>query len=398
MGWIVALWMIVTACSGKTEERAGGTTRITYDVDLARVVSDRASDLQADLVARPGTTVTLGSTGLFAATRADTASEQLRGALAADYHDVIELRTCAADAPPAAVCFALAPAYAKALRQRALAASVVSMRRRLDALHLPASVAEKGEQLVVDLRGSSAEMLAGARALMSRSGVLELVVVDSGHGVMKRIFDKVGSDGAEGKPIEPEALAAGISAGLDQWRAEDSGEPHEDFYLLGPERAPLERYFARLAASDPQLAIPPDRRLGFERMSPEQPGGRPLWRSYLLERKPVLTGAQVSNAEPTSDPNSNRAIVMLELSREGTRVFGDVTARITGRKLAIVLDGLIKSAPIISGPIRGGRASITMSGDDPRAQERDAKDLALVLRAGAMPAPLTEATLELVTP
>lgn len=395
---LVALGLFVAACGGKTEPSAGGATRITYDIDLARVVHDRTSELQYDLQASPGTHVTLAAAGVLVVTRDGVAAGSLRADVDANYRDIIEPRTCAPDAPPAAACFALASAYAKSLQQQAIAATVSSLRRRLDELKVSASVAEKGEQIVLDLRGTDAEMLAGARALVSRSGVLELVVVDSGHGVMKRIFDKVGSSGAEGKAIDPEALAAGISTGLDQWRANDTGEPYVDFYLRGPERADLERYFARLAASDPALAVPPNLRLGFQRMDPEQPGGRPLWRSYLLERRPALTGAEVANAEASSDANSNRAVVMLEFNRQGTRRFGDLTARITGRKLAIVIDGLIKSAPIITGPIRGGRASITMGGDDPRAQERDANELAIVLRAGAMPAPLTEATMERVSP
>jgi hypothetical protein len=62
---------------------------------------------------------------------------------------------------------------------------------------------------------------------------------------------------------------------------------------------------------------------------------------------------------------------------------------VAGRKLATLLDGNIKSAPIINGPIRGGRASITMGGGDQSHMERERSELVAVIGAGAMP-PLRE--------
>lgn len=200
----------------------------------------------------------------------------------------------------------------------------------------------------------------------------------------------------EGRATDPEAAAAGISAGIDQWRAEIDSVEHSDFYLRGPERESLRRYFARLAVADPTFALPEDRMLGFELVEPDTKSERPLWRSYLLERRTDLTGAALSNAETTSDPNVNRPIVLLDFNREGGRVFGELTGRIGGKKLAIVLDGTVKSAPIINGPIRGGRASITMAGADPAQQMQDANDLAIVLRSGALPAPMREASVDVI--
>ena len=82
--------------------------------------------------------------------------------------------------------------------------------------------------------------------------------------------------------------------------------------------------------------------------------------------------------------------VMLEFDRDGAHTFGELTTRITGKKLATILDGTVRSAPIIMGPIRGGRASISLgAGTDVHV----AKELALVLEVGALPAPLVEASL-----
>ena len=400
MRTLVTLCLVIAAaCGGRSEPANGGATRITYDVDLDKAVDDRSTEIKRDLEAgTPGTTVMVAMTGVITAVPSDPSKQaELQQTIRSSYGDHIEARDCAAAARPGAVCFAISAPYAAAVKQAALVQVAKTVALRLAELKLTgASAVPKGNQLVVELRGSSAEMLAAMRKLLPRSGVLEFMVVDDGTAFMKRVFQKVGSDGMEGKATDPEALAAGISSGIDQWRPDAVDETHSDFYLRGPERGSLERYFTRLAASDPAFAVPDDRVLRFELVDPELAGDKPLWRSYLLERKPVLTGAAIANAETVTDPNLRRPLVLLDFSRDGTRTFGDVTARIAGRKLAIVLDGTVKSAPIINEPIRGGRASITMGGTDALAQLQDANDLALVLRSGALPAPLREVAVDVV--
>lgn len=397
---VTVCFVIAAACGGKTDEaKHGGVTRITYDVDLDKAVDDRSAEIKRDLEAgSPGTVVTVATTGIVTAAPSDPSKrDELSSTIGSSYAEQTEPRECAPDAAPGATCFTISAPYAATVKKAALLMAAKIVERRLAELHVTGATATPiGNQLVIELRGSSAEVLAGMRKVIPRSGVLELKIVDEGSDFMKRAFQKVGADGMDGKATDPEAAAAGISAGFDQWRAELTGEMHSDFYLRGPQRESLQRYFARLASLDPSFALPADRVLGFELVDPESPGGIPLWRSYLLERTPVLTGAAVANAEAVTDPNAGRPIVLLDFSREGARVFGEVTSRISGKKLAIVLDGTVKSAPIINSPIRGGRASITMGGIDLGAQLQDAKDLALVLRAGALPMPLVEVAVDVV--
>jgi preprotein translocase subunit SecD len=98
------------------------------------------------------------------------------------------------------------------------------------------------------------------------------------------------------------------------------------------------------------------------------------------------------------DPNTNRPLVLLDFNRYGGRVFGDVTAQIVGMKFATILDDRVKSAPIINGAIRGGRASITMGGNEPTVQEREAQQLVAVLKTGSLPAPLREESASTIGP
>ena len=102
-----------------------------------------------------------------------------------------------------------------------------------------------------------------------------------------------------------------------------------------------------------------------------------------VERDAMLTGEDVSDARPAFD-QMNQAYVTLNFNSRGADIFERVTAENVNRRMAIVLDGKVYSAPVIRERIGGGRASI--SGNFTTAE---AQDLAIVLRAGSLPAPVT---------
>lgn len=102
-----------------------------------------------------------------------------------------------------------------------------------------------------------------------------------------------------------------------------------------------------------------------------------------VEKDAMLTGEDVADARPAFD-QMNQAYVTLTLNNRGGRIFERVTGENVGRRMAIVLDGKVYSAPVIRERIGGGRASI--SGN---FTTNEAQDLAIVLRAGSLPAPVT---------
>jgi preprotein translocase subunit SecD len=105
---------------------------------------------------------------------------------------------------------------------------------------------------------------------------------------------------------------------------------------------------------------------------------------YLVQKRTLLTGAELSRAEVQSDPNSpGNWQVSIEFTPNGARIFGELTENNVGRHLAIVLDGTLYSAPRINERIPGGRAVVTG-----QFTVDEARDLAIVLRAGALPAPV----------
>lgn len=115
----------------------------------------------------------------------------------------------------------------------------------------------------------------------------------------------------------------------------------------------------------------------------ENEGNYSRERQIAVERDAMLTGEDVADARPAFD-NMNRAYVTLNFNSRGGRIFERVTGENVGRRMAIVLDGKVYSAPVIRERIGGGRASI--SGNFTTAE---AQDLAIVLRAGSLPAPVT---------
>ncbi len=104
---------------------------------------------------------------------------------------------------------------------------------------------------------------------------------------------------------------------------------------------------------------------------------------FLLEKAVRLTGEFIEDADVRIDSEYNQPYVSLTFDGEGASRFAELTGKNVKRRLAIVLDGKIHSAPTIQERIGGGRAQISGS-----FSQEEARDLAIVLRAGALPAPL----------
>jgi preprotein translocase subunit SecD len=105
---------------------------------------------------------------------------------------------------------------------------------------------------------------------------------------------------------------------------------------------------------------------------------------YLIEKRVLVSGADLVDATPGFDQRNGQAIVNFRFNSTGARKFAEATTQNVGKPFAIVLDNKVISAPVIQEPIRGGAGQI--SG---HFTVQSANDLAILLRAGALPAPLT---------
>src|ERR671922_1373472 len=104
---------------------------------------------------------------------------------------------------------------------------------------------------------------------------------------------------------------------------------------------------------------------------------------FLIKKQALLTGDALTNAEVRIGSQFNEPYISIEFDREGARLFERITSENVGKRLAIVLDNTVYSAPVIRERIAGGQAQITGS-----FTIEEARDLAIVLRAGALPAPV----------
>lgn len=115
-------------------------------------------------------------------------------------------------------------------------------------------------------------------------------------------------------------------------------------------------------------------------------------RPYLIEKAILMSGTEISSASVQIN-RYNQPVVGVALNSHGTKRFGDITTKYTGKRLAIILDNNVISAPVIEEPILGGNASI--SG---RFTMPEASNLAIALRSGALPAQVTIIQNETVGP
>jgi preprotein translocase subunit SecD len=161
-------------------------------------------------------------------------------------------------------------------------------------------------------------------------------------------------------------------------------DPQRAIALLG-KTARLE--FKMVAEdADPQEALagnlPAGTQLLYERRVDRQTGATtelPL----VVQDKTVLTGDLLSDAQVRIDTRFNEPYVAIDFNAVGARRFDQITAANVGKRMAIVLDDTVYSAPVIRERISGGSAQISGS-----FTEQEATDLAIILRAGSLPAPV----------
>jgi preprotein translocase subunit SecD len=188
---------------------------------------------------------------------------------------------------------------------------------------------------------------------------------------------KTGKDSTKADSAKTDTALA--VTGGDFSRLIQQGQMPGEYYVAATDVDKIDRY---LSFPQVQAALPPGKvlRWGSDSTSLGNKLYKPL---YVLDARPIITGEYLKDAKPVTDPQEG-TLVTFTLNNEGGRRFGGETAKHLGDFMAIVLDQRVMGRPpVIQGTIRT-RGQITMGGKDLQA----ASDLALVLRAGSLPAPL----------
>jgi preprotein translocase subunit SecD len=260
----------------------------------------------------------------------------------------------------------------------ALRQAIETIRGRVDAFGVAEpTIIKKGTDIVVELPGAKSQDFERIKSIIGRTAQLEFKIVDDGSDYMKKVAASVAKDSA-------------IAVVPESWTEKHQGTQHEDVYLRAKEKDKdeLTKFIAGLTGD---LAIPNDREIALELMSPREvnEGGTPdkYYRTYLLKKRAGVTGEYLANADESWD-EMGRPEVAFTMNRQGATMMEKLTGENVGRKMAVVLDEKITSAPVIESKI-GERGRITMGGyGDPFKLQQEVKDLIGVLRSGALPAPL----------
>ena len=271
----------------------------------------------------------------------------------------------------------LDPDQVEEVRDYALRQGIETIRGRVDKFGVAeATVIKKGTDIIVEIPGLKPADFEHIKAVIGRTAQLEFKIVDDGSEYMKKVAAAVPKD-------------SGIEVAPESWTEKDTGKQHEDVYLRSKKREALEKFFAGLTGDQ---AVPADHEICYEENQARSDSGEvtpdKYWRTFYLHRRAALTGEYLSNADQTWDQQTGRPEVSFEFDRQGAAISEKMTGDNIGRKMAVLLDDKINSAPVIEGRI-GARGRITLGGfGDPFALQQEAKDLVGVLRSGALPAPL----------
>ena len=287
------------------------------------------------------------------------------------------------------------------------------VRTRIDEFGVSEPVVQKlgTDRIIVELPGIDDPQR--AEAVVQKSAFLQFQITDKTQSldkVLPRIDQIIRDKGAAGLVATndsarktqvaalPNLFSKGDSAAKDSTKKDSAATPALGSGAAGPmskllqtgqypgeymvaERdvQTVEQY---LAMPEVAGALPPGKMLRWssDTLSLGAQAFRPI---YVVDARPIITGEYLQNAKPNSTPIEG-TVVEFELNNEGGRRFRNETGKHVGDHMAIVLDERVMGRPPIIQSAIGTRGQITMGGRDLQA----AQDLALVLRAGALPVPL----------
>ena len=296
-------------------------------------------------------------------------------------------------------------------KARDIELALTVLRKRIDEFGVAEPLVQQSgsDRIVVELAGLSDP--ARAKNIVQKSAFLEFRITDKTSALEKalpsldRILRGLGVQGGAGTPRGPSAVTKILgdtalrsdSAQADSTRVEDTGPgvlanliqpaggatitPMPGAYMV-PESA-YPRVDSMLNIPQVRASLP--RNIALHWMNAPISIGVESYRLlYALEDRPIVTGTSLIDAQAQLDPLTNGPIVVFELDRAGARRFGAETGRHVGDFMAILLDGVVQGQPPVIQSRIDRRGQITLG----NRTLVEAQDLALTLKAGALPVPL----------
>jgi len=345
-----------------------GGIHLVMDVEVNRAVREkavrRAEEIAADLDRRSIKGVDVKGdpdTGVVAVTGPGDAVSQARKQISDDYPDMYTRRTGATSFE-----LAMKDDAVKQLKDGAVDQAVKAIRNRVDKWGVSEpTIAKRGDSsILVQLPGYSNPEK--AKELLGKTAQLEFKIVDDEDRSLTQLKD----------------LAPGITLDWDRYEGAGGALVTSPF-LRAKDGVELRKFV--------QGKAPAGKEFGIQKVE-ERIARETYYRTYLLDKKAGMTGEYITDARVAFDNSpgeGNRPYVQVSFNRTGAELFEKLTTANVKKRMAIVLDDSVDSAPIIQGPIPGGVCSIHLGGLKPINEIlQEAKDLALVLKSGALPAPV----------
>lgn len=294
------------------------------------------------------------------------------------------------------------------LEETAVRQAIQTITNRVDELAVrETSITARGETIVVEVPGQDRAYFDQIREIIRRTARLEFKILADDSSLIDELVQgqaitgaAPAAQGANTPANTPHPAPEGVTVEYESSPV-GPGRPNATVAFLlanGAEgRQKILTWIESVRAQIPEgrqiLVGKADRREG------SAPGAQERWRTYVVYATAQVDGSMISDAQVSVDPQENRPFVSLTFNPHGSEVFSRVTEDNVKKRFAIVLDERVNSAPVIQTRISGGQARITLGGDSDFQQTmREANDLMVVLRAGALPAPLSEGKQDFIGP
>jgi preprotein translocase subunit SecD len=310
--------------------------------------------------------------------------------------ELAEVRTSA----PGEFMFKLRAEVETQTRDRAVTQAKDTVNRRVDELGLrEASVTTRDEDIIVEVPGSNRAQFDEIKEIIRKTARLEFKMLDDEADFFGKVDEKKIPEGIEQR-IENAPLGEDKGSKQSGRRTFFAIKIPNEFEGKSTKEDEIARSKAMQASLDKMKAfmktldIPDDHTVGYEKTEDyDQDTGKATddgWRTFYLRARADVTGEYITDAQRQVDNRSGvpEVYVAITFSPAGADRFEQITGDNVNRRFAIILDDVVNSAPVIRSKIGGGRASITMGSGDQDQQLKNAEKLEMVLRSGALPAPI----------
>ncbi|HEX7479746.1 MAG TPA: protein translocase subunit SecD [Polyangiales bacterium] len=265
-----------------------------------------------------------------------------------------------------------------------------TIQNRVDGMGLrEASVTAQSTDIIVEVPGADQAVFDRIREIISKTARLEFEIVDDDASFVSELTE----------------LPAGITRQSEVVSAGASKPQTSSSFLIAKGKEARKQLSAYVEKLKTDGKIPEDHKLligELDRPVDEAGGkqGEVAFRTYYLFGRAEVTGQAIEDAFVSNDPQAGgKPYVAINFNSDGADAFKDLTGRNVKRRMAIVLDDLVASAPVIQTEIGGGHCQITLGGFRPYNEVlNEAKDLVLVLKAGALPVPIRPSNEQMIGP